>query len=294
MIKFLRHHKGFTLIELLTVIAILAIIAAMLMSGLMRAREGARRAVCASNLKQVFIMFQLYAGYYGGQYPMCQDQYGTFIFESDGFYPEFLSDAQIMACPSDPDIRPYNFRLTRNANIRGRSFEVGTVHPDCIAPISYLYTGWVLRDDAEALSFLASYTWLDSVMPISDPATNAWRNTDLNVASFGFVGGGNIGDGDIYRLASGIERFLITDINAVFPPMESLRVPVMWDQISTHISDFSHVPASANVLYSDGSVLLRRYDKLSDEFPVSPMYAAINGGIHYKELDYCPKRPGEK
>ena len=66
----MKRRGGFTLVELLVVIGIVAVLVALLMPALSRAREASQRVACLSNLRQVHMAFAFYAGSYHDQVPL--------------------------------------------------------------------------------------------------------------------------------------------------------------------------------------------------------------------------------
>jgi prepilin-type N-terminal cleavage/methylation domain-containing protein len=103
-------HRGFTLIELLVVIAILAIVAAILFPVFTSAFAMARNTACQSNLKQLYVAFQMYAADWDDTLPCPGGLVGDapyWLQEAGGGIDQYLKNLgtdykSVFCCPCYP------------------------------------------------------------------------------------------------------------------------------------------------------------------------------------------------
>ncbi len=218
-----RQHWGQTIFAL----CVVAVIGAILIPALERPREASRRASDQNNLKQLGIVFKMYASETPDErYPPMAPYPDVWMFDLRTVYPEYMTDLSVLVNPDLPDADQLVEQLNDLLSQEPRDWEAITR----IAARSYTYTAWGILDASELTALVDARR---AAVPSQLDA-----NIDVDGKSF-------------YRLRKGVERFFITDINGpASTEYMQAELPVVFDTTTDN--------RGGNVLYLDGHVTFDR------------------------------------
>ncbi len=188
-------RAGFTLIELLVVIAIIAILAALLLPALAKAKDKATRVLCTSNLKQWGVAVTMYGNDNREAFPCNAGSDGASGFAWMGmslntnFYPQYLyqnrrgttttlrSKQDVIYCPTDEWHR--NVEAQDRVNLIGYQFLPGRDKDDTGAWPAYNSHGlgeWVNRKKLGG-PYRKAPIMIDKIQAVGTVPTLTWSGT---------------------------------------------------------------------------------------------------------------------
>jgi len=222
-----QMSKGLAGVAVSIGVLLVAAIPTLVIPALQRQHEANLRIACAGNLYELGHAFQAFVDREKERMsPHLSGTPGQLMCEKNEIYPQYLTDINVLICPSLPDREKW------------RGEKEGAIDDE-----SYFYLGYAVTNDKEVAGFCEAYR---------EHMTKRERlDGDLTVPK----GMGNEGSDKILQLREGVERFGIPrlqNIGAAQLPGACL-VPLLIERPD------NHAPKGGNVLYIDGHVEFINY-----------------------------------